>query len=91
MVFFSLQRRVARKLEQANNLYYLKSEERDRGDNALNDIPVQNIDLQVPLKIPGLASSDKYLEVKKQKDRKSKKKSKSKRSKSKHKFFMKKI
>lgn len=71
-----LQRRVARKLEQANNLYYLKSDERGRGDADCNDIPVQNIDLQVSLKIPGLASSDKYLEVKKQKERKAKKKSK---------------
>lgn len=72
-------------MEQANNLYYLKSEEHDRGDrgvNSLNDIPVQSIDLQVPLKIPGLASSDKYLEVKKQKDRKTKKR-KTKKSKSK--------
>ncbi|EEB12096.1 AP-3 complex subunit delta-1, putative [Pediculus humanus corporis] len=72
-------RRMARKLEQANNLYYLKSEDRDRGDGICNNIPVQNIELDVPLKIPGLTTSDKYLKVKKEKDnnnKKSKKKTK---------------
>lgn len=70
---------MARKLEQANNLYYLKSEDRDRGDGICNNIPVQNIELDVPLKIPGLTTSDKYLKVKKEKDnnnKKSKKKTK---------------
>ncbi|KAK6617430.1 hypothetical protein RUM43_014439 [Polyplax serrata] len=71
-------RRMARKLEQANNLYYLKSEERDRGDSVCNNIPVQNIDLDIPLKIPGLTSSNKYLQVKKEK--KTKKKSKKSKS-----------
>ncbi|KAL0277639.1 UNVERIFIED_CONTAM: hypothetical protein PYX00_004861 [Menopon gallinae] len=70
-------RRMARKMEQANNLYYLKSDEKERETN-LKDIPIHNIDLQVPLKIPGLASSDKYLEVKKGgKERKVSKKKKS--------------
>lgn len=70
---------MARKLEQANNLYYLKSEDRDRGDSISSNIPVQNIELDVSLKIPGLTSSDKYLEGKKEK----KIKKKSKKSKSK--------
>lgn len=68
-----------RKMEQANNLYYLKSDEKERESN-FKDIPIQNIDLQVSLNIPGLASSDKYLEVKKGKERKIKKKKTSKKS-----------
>lgn len=51
-------RREARKLEQASNPHYLKSyPARSRGDlDRIEDIPVTQIDLNVPLHIP-----DKYL------------------------------
>ncbi|XP_063231721.1 AP-3 complex subunit delta-1 isoform X2 [Bacillus rossius redtenbacheri] len=61
-------RREARKLEQANNPHYLKSYQNNKSGSGFNsnglddyaDIPVAEIDLPVALKIPGLASSDKY-------------------------------
>lgn len=56
------QKREARKQEQANNPHYLKmsSSKMDEND-VLGEIPVTHIDLSVPLHIPGLISSDKYL------------------------------
>lgn len=59
--------REARRQEQASNPHYLKAMPKSRSANghlqgaALDDIPVTEIDLSVPLHIPGLISSDKYL------------------------------
>ncbi|XP_075527426.1 adaptor-related protein complex 3, delta 1 subunit-like garnet isoform X2 [Dermacentor variabilis] len=59
--------REARRQEQASNPHYLKAIPKSRSANghlqgaALDDIPVTEIDLSVPLHIPGLISSDKYL------------------------------
>ncbi|CAN8010871.1 unnamed protein product, partial [Ixodes pacificus] len=59
--------REARKQEQANNPHYLKATPKSRSSNGhiqgvgVEDIPVAEIDLSVPLHIPGLISSDKYL------------------------------
>lgn len=57
--------REARKQEQASNPHYLKATPRARSSNGhvqgVEDIPVAEIDLSVPLHIPGLISSDKYL------------------------------
>ncbi|CAN8004626.1 unnamed protein product [Ixodes hexagonus] len=59
--------REARKQEQANNPHYLKATPKGRSSNGhvqgvgVEDIPVAEIDLSVPLHIPGLISSDKYL------------------------------
>ncbi|EEC07868.1 AP-3 complex subunit delta-1, putative, partial [Ixodes scapularis] len=61
------QMREARKQEQANNPHYLKATPKSRSSNGhiqgvgVEDIPVAEIDLSVPLHIPGLISSDKYL------------------------------
>jgi hypothetical protein len=56
-----LQRRQARRLEQANNPHYLKTSYGHKTDNRFNstvidefaEIPITEIDLPVPLKIPG--------------------------------------
>lgn len=74
-------RRKARKQEQANNPHYLKtttSRKIQQDNNKVEDIPVAEIDLSVPLHIPGLISSDKYLQVtgNASKSRKTKKKRK---------------
>lgn len=60
-------RRAARRVEQASNPHYLKSAhsssrrlEKMNGQDDFNNIPVAEIDLPVPLKIPGLASSNHY-------------------------------
>lgn len=59
--------REVRRQEQASNPHYLKAMPKSRSANghlqaaALDDIPVTEIDLSVPLHIPGLISSDKYL------------------------------
>lgn len=56
-------RREARKMEQANNPHYLKSNAKNSIEpGTVDDIPVAQIDLSVPLHIPGLISSDKYLQ-----------------------------
>ncbi|KAF6198243.1 hypothetical protein GE061_007990 [Apolygus lucorum] len=67
--------REARRQEQAMNPNYLKSSSKED-----KNVPVAQIDLTVPLIIPGLASSDKYLpkdrsihDKKKKKKRKDKK------------------
>ncbi|XP_054722236.1 AP-3 complex subunit delta-1-like [Uloborus diversus] len=56
-------RREARKFEQASNPHYLKANEKNADLNSVNDIPVAHIDLSVPLHIPGLISSEKYLSI----------------------------
>ncbi|KAL3244991.1 hypothetical protein MRX96_018389 [Rhipicephalus microplus] len=59
--------REARRQEQASNPHYLKAMPKSRSTNGhlqgatMDDIPVTEIDLSVPLHIPGLISSDKYL------------------------------
>uniref|UniRef100_A0A1B6DPB2 AP-3 complex subunit delta n=2 Tax=Clastoptera arizonana TaxID=38151 RepID=A0A1B6DPB2_9HEMI len=62
----------ARKLEQAMNPHYLKSE------HLTTDIPVAAIDLPIPLSIPGLSGSKKF-------DRHKKDERKNKRKRNKHK------
>ncbi|ODM97515.1 AP-3 complex subunit delta-1 [Orchesella cincta] len=69
--------REARKQEQNLNPHYLKSSSKPTNSKLVNwsdDIPpVEKLDLSVPLQIPTLASSDKYLQESKQKSSKSKK------------------
>lgn len=78
-------RREARKQEQANNPHYLKSSSLNKNDvnEILDDIPVAHIDLTVPLHIPGLISSDKYLQTHNNKTKNTQRKSKKKRRKTK--------
>ncbi|XP_039286547.1 AP-3 complex subunit delta-1 isoform X2 [Nilaparvata lugens] len=71
--------REARKLEQAMNPNYLKPSSNNSNINDVtSDIPVAQIELDVPLKIKGLTSSDKYLSKKSDKKNKRKKKKKKK-------------
>ncbi|XP_009459933.1 PREDICTED: AP-3 complex subunit delta-1 [Nipponia nippon] len=72
-------RREARKQEQANNPFYIKSspspQKRYQDTPGVEHIPVVQIDLSVPLKVPGnsLASSF-FLEVKLEEERRHKQK-----------------
>lgn len=63
-------RRAARRVEQESNPNYLKTShssnrrhntEKMNGQDDISNIPVAEIDLPVPLKIPGLASSNHYM------------------------------
>ncbi|KAK7490361.1 hypothetical protein BaRGS_00018340 [Batillaria attramentaria] len=60
-------RREARRYEVEHNPHYLKDDSRgkkSRGMNSdINGIPVAAIDLSVPLHVPGLSSSDKYMKL----------------------------
>ncbi|XP_056614470.1 AP-3 complex subunit delta-1 isoform X2 [Triplophysa dalaica] len=73
-------RRDARKQEQANNPFYIKaSPSSQKGFDApgVEHIPVVQIDLSVPLKVPGMPMSDQYVkleEERRQKDKADKKK-----------------
>ncbi|XP_057181598.1 AP-3 complex subunit delta-1 isoform X2 [Triplophysa rosa] len=73
-------RREARKQEQANNPFYIKaSPSSQKGFDApgVEHIPVVQIDLSVPLKVPGMPMSDQYVkleEERRQKDKADKKK-----------------
>lgn len=85
-------RRVQRKLEQENNPNYLKPSSKSKrhadGDNGeAMDIPIAAINLSVPLRVPGLTSSDKYLKQAKEQalERQSKQKKSKKKTKGKHK------
>jgi len=78
-------RRQARKMEQANNPHYLKTSNDHKTKNKFNSTVIdefdgvyEELDLAVPLKIPGLASSDNYLSLDQstKKGRKNKKKKK---------------
>ncbi|RZB38732.1 Adaptin N and/or BLVR domain containing protein [Asbolus verrucosus] len=74
--------REARKYEQQNNPHYLKGSEGEKvaiGDS-VDNIPVAEIDLNVPLKVVGQKRSDKYLNM-----NASRKKTKKKNKKKKHK------
>lgn len=74
--------REARKYEQQNNPHYLKTSEIDKNanDSNIDNIPVAEIDLNVPLKVIGQKRSDKYLSMNANR-KKSKKKSKKKKQK----------
>ncbi|XP_012500886.1 PREDICTED: AP-3 complex subunit delta-1 [Propithecus coquereli] len=60
-------RREARKQEQANNPFYIKSspspQKRYQDTPGVEHIPVVQIDLSVPLKVPGLPLSDQYVRL----------------------------
>ncbi|XP_077332105.1 AP-3 complex subunit delta-1 isoform X2 [Lithobates pipiens] len=94
-------RRAVRKEEQANNPFYIKSspspQKMYQDSPGVDHIPVVQIDLTVPLKVPGLPMSDQYVKLeeerrskqrrekdKKRKKVKEKKGSKSRRQKSIH-------
>uniref|UniRef100_A0A673V144 AP-3 complex subunit delta-1 n=1 Tax=Suricata suricatta TaxID=37032 RepID=A0A673V144_SURSU len=60
-------RREARKQEQANNPFYIKSspspQKRYQDMPGVEHIPVVQIDLSVPLKVPGMPVSDQYVKL----------------------------
>lgn len=66
--------KVQRKLEQENNPNYLKpsakqkSHDDGEGNDNTKDIPVAAINLSIPLRVPGLSSSDKYLKQAKEQE-----------------------
>ncbi|XP_054835796.1 AP-3 complex subunit delta-1 [Eublepharis macularius] len=86
-------RREVRKQEQANNPFYIKSspspQKRYQDAPGVEHIPVVQIDLSVPLKVPGMPVSDQYVKLeeerrhqqKLEKDKKKKKQKKEKRGK----------
>uniref|UniRef100_A0A674NFJ2 AP-3 complex subunit delta-1 n=1 Tax=Takifugu rubripes TaxID=31033 RepID=A0A674NFJ2_TAKRU len=83
-------RREARKQEQANNPFYIKSSPSSQKvyqeTTGVEHIPVVQIDLTVPLKVPGLPMSDQYVkleEERRQKERAEKKKKEKKKRKEK--------
>uniref|UniRef100_A0A3P9A8P7 AP-3 complex subunit delta-1 n=1 Tax=Esox lucius TaxID=8010 RepID=A0A3P9A8P7_ESOLU len=74
-------RREVRKAEQANNPFYIKaspsSQKVYQDGVGVEHIPVVQIDLSVPLKVPGMPMSDQYVkleEERRQKDKADKKK-----------------
>ncbi|XP_076977373.1 AP-3 complex subunit delta-1 isoform X1 [Tamandua tetradactyla] len=89
-------RREARKQEQANNPFYIKSspspQKRYQDTPGVEHIPVVHIDLSVPLKVPGVPMSDQYVKLeeerrhrqKLEKDKKRKKQKKEKEKRSRH-------
>ncbi|GAB1606310.1 AP-3 complex subunit delta-1-like isoform X1 [Argonauta hians] len=60
-------RREQRRIDQMHNPHYLKDDGKGKGKRyesiSIEDIPVADIDLSVPLHVPGLSSSDKYLKL----------------------------
>ncbi|KAM4629666.1 AP-3 complex subunit delta-1 isoform 3-T3 [Polymixia lowei] len=83
-------RREVRKQEQANNPFYIKaspsSQKVYQEAPGVEHIPVVQIDLSVPLKVPGLPMSDQYVkleEERRQKERAEKKKKEKKKRKEK--------
>ncbi|XP_028855656.1 AP-3 complex subunit delta-1 isoform X1 [Denticeps clupeoides] len=84
-------RREARKQEQANNPFYIKtspsSQKVYQDQPGVEHIPVVQIDLSVPLKVPGMPMSDQYLkleEERRQKERSERKKKEKKKKREKH-------
>ncbi|KAM6218533.1 AP-3 complex subunit delta-1 [Rhynchocyon petersi] len=89
-------RREARKQEQANNPFYIKSspspQKRYQDSPGVEHIPVVQIDLSVPLKVPGMPASDQYVKLEQErrhrqrleKDRKRKKQRKEKHREGRH-------
>ncbi|XP_072295282.1 AP-3 complex subunit delta-1 isoform X1 [Eucyclogobius newberryi] len=83
-------RREVRKQEQANNPFYIKaspsSQKVYQEAQGVEHIPVVQIDLSVPLKVPGLPMSEQYVkleEERRQKERAEKKKKEKKKRKEK--------
>ncbi|XP_066551278.1 AP-3 complex subunit delta-1 isoform X1 [Amia ocellicauda] len=83
-------RREVRKQEQANNPFYIKSSPTSQkgyqDTPGVEHIPVVQIDLSVPLKVPGMPMSDQYVKLEeerreKEKAQKKKKKKEKKRDK----------
>ncbi|XP_044762677.1 AP-3 complex subunit delta [Coccinella septempunctata] len=71
----------ARRNEQLHNPHYLKGNNSFDDDNEkVENIPIANLDLNIPLKVAGQKRSDKYLKTKD--DKKHKKRSKKKKHKS---------
>lgn len=60
-------RREQRRMENMHNPHYLKDDGKSKNKRYesmnIEDIPVADIDLSVPLHVPGLSSSDKYLKL----------------------------
>uniref|UniRef100_A0A8C4T0M7 AP-3 complex subunit delta-1 n=1 Tax=Erpetoichthys calabaricus TaxID=27687 RepID=A0A8C4T0M7_ERPCA len=84
-------RREARKQEQANNPFYIKSspspQKSYQDTPGVDHIPVVQIDLTVPLKVPGMPISDQYLKLEEErrlKQKQEKKDKKKKKKKEKH-------
>lgn len=83
---FAFQSREARKHEQQNNPHYLKGSNSTQTNNhsngeAIDNIPVTELNLNVQLKVAGQKRSDKYL-ISNVEKKKSKKKSKKKKHRS---------
>ncbi|XP_041086520.1 AP-3 complex subunit delta-1 isoform X2 [Polyodon spathula] len=80
-------RREVRKQEQASNPFYIKSSPSPQKETASVDhIPVVQIDLSVPLKVPGMPMSEQYVKLeedRRQKQKQDKKKDKKKKEKEK--------
>jgi len=76
--------RATRMANQSSNPNYLKMPSKtspiNQGEDGMEEIPVQAIDLDVPLHIPGLASATSYLNIESSRDKKKKKKKKSKKA-----------
>ncbi|XP_031634118.1 AP-3 complex subunit delta [Contarinia nasturtii] len=85
------QMREARRIEQSHNPNYLKSKTTktnkiEEQKDTMEDIPIQEIRLDVPLQITSTKRSDKYLDEQKKRSKKEKSHKKSKKNKkSKHK------
>ncbi|XP_061456630.1 AP-3 complex subunit delta-1 isoform X2 [Rhineura floridana] len=89
-------RREVRKQEQANNPFYIKSspspQKRYQDSPGVEHIPVVQIDLSVPLKVPGMPVSDQYVKLEEErrhqqrveKEKKKKKQRKEKEKRGKH-------
>ncbi|KAI0240347.1 AP-3 complex subunit delta-1 [Lamellibrachia satsuma] len=84
--------RQQREMEHMNNPNYLKGGTRSKGihhedQNNMSDVPISQIDLSVPLHVPGMSMSDKYLQLQRQQEserrRRKEKKSKKKKGKKK--------
>ncbi|XP_074643854.1 AP-3 complex subunit delta-1-like isoform X2 [Tubulanus polymorphus] len=90
-------RRIQRRAQNMMNPHYLRSDGKPSNNadyhdlNNVNDIPVAKLDLNIPLSVPGLPSSDDYLQIHRrqqeqlrEKRMKQKKKRKTKRSRRRH-------
>ncbi|XP_051551456.1 AP-3 complex subunit delta-1-like isoform X4 [Myxocyprinus asiaticus] len=68
-------RREVRKQEQANNPFYIKaspSSQKVYDAPGVEHIPVVQIDLSVPLKVPGMPMSDQYVKLEEERRQKAK-------------------
>ncbi|XP_051765882.1 AP-3 complex subunit delta-1 isoform X4 [Ctenopharyngodon idella] len=79
-------RREVRKQEQANNPFYIKaspSSQKVYDAPGVEHIPVVQIDLSVPLKVPGMPMSDQYVKLEEERRQKEKAEKKKKEKKKK--------